>query len=236
LAPPSLSHPFGIDNNGFDVFTRVVYAARVDVFVAVTATLLAFVVGSGIGILAGQLQGRAGPSGWVAELLMRGLDLLQAFPVFVLALALVATVGASSQSLIAAIAIVNVPVFARLVRSEVLTRKRSAFVEAAVLSGNRPIRLTLYHVFPNAMRTALVQLSVSFGFAILLTAGLSFVGAGVRVPTAEWGIMVAKGAPQMVTGEWWTVLFPGLALGLSVFGFSMISDGIARLLDPMSRL
>lgn len=235
LQPPSFSHPFGTDSMSFDVFTRVVYAARVDILVALAATAIAFTAGSTLGVIAGFLQGKSGFPGWFAEGILRVMDLFQAFPIFVLALALVAATGASLWNVIAAIAFVNHPVFARQVRAEVLARREAAFIEAAVCSGNKTFRLALRHLLPNAMPTALVLFSVNLGFAILLTAGLSFVGAGVRIPTAEWGIMVSQGARNMITGQWWPAAFPGIAIGLSVFGFAAASDGLGRLIDPQQR-
>jgi peptide/nickel transport system permease protein len=166
---------------------------------------------------------------------MRVFDVSLAFPVFIFALALVAVLGASATNVILAMIFVNTPVFVWLTRSEVLSIRERPFVEAARCSGNGDLRIAFRHVLPNSLAAPLTQLSVVLGFSILLTAGLSFLGAGVPVPTPEWGLMVSQGASTMITGQWWTALFPGLALATAVLGFALVGDGLRIFLDPKQR-
>jgi peptide/nickel transport system permease protein len=235
LLPPGPPYLLGTDKDGMDILSRILYAPRINLGIAVTSTLIAFSVGVPVGTLTGYFGGREGLAGPLAELTMRLLDVSLAFPVFIFALALVAVLGASSINVIIAMVFVNTPVFVWLTRSEVLTVRQKPFVEAARCSGNSELRIALYHVLRNSLAAPLTQLSVVLGFSILLTAGLSFVGAGVRVPTPEWGIMVAQGASNMVTGQWWPALFPGIALASAVFGFALVGDGLRQYLDPKKR-
>ena len=167
-----------------------------------------------------------------AEIAMRLLEVFQAFPVFVFAMVLVAVFGGAQLNIIAAIAFVNTPVFVRLVRSDVLSLIQRPFAEAARAVGNSEIRVGFRHVLPNAIPTILVQLSVTVGFAILLTAGLSFVGAGVKPPTPELGSMIASGAKFLITNQWWPALFPGIALGLIVFSFGVLGEVVTKIMEP----
>ena len=166
---------------------------------------------------------------------MRAADVLQAFPVFVFAIALVASLGQSLQTVIIAIAFVNTPIYLRLMRSQVVAIRQMRFVEASVVAGLSDLQTVLRHVIPNALGPVLAQLSVNIGWAILLTAGLSFVGAGVRAPTPEWGSMIAMGFQNVVTGQWWPSVFPGIALAITVFGFALIGSSIETMADPVQR-
>ena len=235
LVPPSASHWFGSDSSGLDVFSRVIVAARTDIPVALIATLVAMSVGVGLGVLAGYFGDRPGLGGLVAEALLRLMDVLQAFPVFILAMVLVAATGAGAFNVGVAIAFVNMPIFLRLVRGQVLGLRDMPYVEAARCAGAGPFRIAFRNILPGVMSPALVQASVTIGFAILLTAGLSFVGAGVPPPTPEWGLMIASGSHDIITGEWWTSIFPGLALALTVLGFSLTGQTFGRALDPTQR-
>jgi len=236
LQPPSARFWLGTDKDGMDIFSRVLYAPRIDLGIAVTSTAIASVLGVLVGTLAGYFLGRGGVLGLCAEWSMRAVDVIQAFPVFIFALALVAMLGASTLNIILAMVFVNTPVFIWLTRSEVLSVRQKPFVEAARCSGNGEMRIALVHVLPNSLAPALTQLSVVLGFAILLTAGISFIGAGVRVPTPEWGVMVSQGASVMITGQWWVGLFPGLALASAVFGFALVGDSLRNFIDPKRRI
>lgn len=221
-APPSAEHWFGTDNSGLDVFSRVISAPRVDVAIAVTAALSAAVIGTLIGLFAGYSQGIA------SAVVMRVSDVLQAFPVFILAMVLVALSGRNLVNLIFALAFLYTPIFVRLTRSEVLVQRERSYVEAARALGNSEAMVALRHVLPNSLIPSIIQASVTVGFAILLTSGLSFVGAGVRPPTPEWGLMIANGAPKLVLGQWWTSLFPGIAISLTVFGYAAVGNALER--------
>jgi peptide/nickel transport system permease protein len=160
---------------------------------------------------------------------------LQAFPVFVFAIAVVAVLGQSLYSVVIAVAFVNTPIYLRLMRSQVLSVRRMRYVEAAYVAGVSDTKILMRHVIPNSLAPVLAQLSVNIGWAILLTAGLSFIGAGVEAPTPEWGSMIAMGYQNIITGHWWPSIFPGLALALTVFGFALIGSSIEILADPARR-
>ena len=226
LASPGLDQLFGTDRRAMDVFTRTLYAPRVDLTVGLAATLIAFFVGVPLGTVAGMFEDRGGLGGFASQIIMRGMDVMQSFPVFVFALALVAVLGTGATNLVLGLAFVNTPVFVRQLRTGVLVLRDEALVEAALIAGWSRLRIAFRHVLPNALGPAASLVSVMIGFSILLTAGLSFVGAGVRVPTAEWGVMIAEGSAQLPTGQWWPSLFPGLSLALTVFGFSLLGEGL----------
>jgi peptide/nickel transport system permease protein len=233
LAPPSAKHLFGTDENGIDVFSRLLAAPRTDVTIALVATALSVAIGAGLGVFAGYFEGSTRRwLHWSSEIGLRFLDILQAFPVFILAMVLVAIRGTGPMNVLFAVAFVNFPVFLRLVRSEVLSLRDRPFAEAAQAIGNSDFGVCFRHLLPNAWPNVLVQVSVTVGFAILLTAGLSFVGAGVSPPTPELGSMIASGAKFMILGQWWVVMFPGLMLGFIVFTFAMMGEILGRLLEP----
>ena len=162
-------------------------------------------------------------------------DTIMAFPLFVLAMGIVAALGNTVQNIILATAIVNFPLYVRVARAEANVRRDAGFVQAARLSGNGEFRILFGHILPNIMPIMIVQMSLTMGYAILNAAGLSFIGLGVRPPTAEWGIMVAEGAAFMVSGEWWIAFFPGVTLMLAVFCFNLLGDGLRDIVDPQRR-
>lgn len=229
LQPPSAAHWFGTDALGRDVFSRVIVATRLDLVISVAAVALSFVIGSVLGAIAGYR------GGWLDIVLNRCLDTIMAFPLFVLAMGIVAALGNSVANIIYATAIINIPFYARLVRAEVNIRREAGFTLAAKLAGNSDTRVLAFHIFPNALPPMMVQVSLNLGWAILNAAGLSFIGLGVRPPTPEWGIMVAEGANFIVSGEWWLALFPGLWLMLAVFTFNLMGDGLRDIVDPRRR-
>jgi peptide/nickel transport system permease protein len=229
LQPPSWQHWFGTDQLGRDVFSRVIVATRLDLIISVSAVAMSFVVGASIGGIAGY-QG-----GWLDSVVGRFLDTIMAFPLFVLAMGIVAASGNTVQNVVIATAIINLPFYARVARSEVVVRRQAGWVQAAQLAGNGPMRILFGRVLPNALPPMMVQISLNMGWAILNAAGLSFIGLGVRPPTAEWGIMVAEGAGYIISGEWWLVLFPGAALMIAVFTFNLLGDGLRDMVDPQRR-
>ncbi|MBJ3774326.1 ABC transporter permease [Acuticoccus mangrovi] len=229
LEPPSWDHWFGTDNLGRDILSRVIVATRLDLTISVAAVALSFIAGSVLGAVAGYW------GGWVDAGLSRCLDTIMAFPLFVLAMGIVAAMGNTVENIVYATAIINLPFYARLVRAEVNIRRNAGFALAAKLSGNSDARVLALHIFPNALPPMMVQVSLNLGWAILNAAGLSFIGLGVRPPTAEWGIMVAEGANFIVSGEWWVALFPGMALVLAVFTFNLLGDGLRDMVDPRRR-
>ncbi|MBO6919884.1 MAG: ABC transporter permease [Rhizobiaceae bacterium] len=229
LMPPSVDHWFGTDNLGRDVFSRVIVATRLDLLISVSAVALSFVIGSILGSVAGYW------GGWLDAILNRLLDTIMAFPLFVLAMGIVAALGNTIENIVYATALINIPFYARLVRAEVNIRRDAGFALAAKLSGNSDLRVLAVHIFPNALPPMMVQISLNLGWAILNAAGLSFIGLGVRPPTPEWGIMVAEGANFVISGEWWLALFPGLWLMLAVFTFNLLGDGLRDIVDPRKR-
>ncbi|HEU4379986.1 MAG TPA: ABC transporter permease [Hyphomicrobiaceae bacterium] len=229
LRPPSLSHWFGTDQLGRDVFSRVIVATRLDLLIAIASVALVFLMGGLAGVAAGFF------GGWTDRIVGRIADTIMAFPLFVLAMGIVAALGNTVQNIVLATAIVNFPLYARVARAEANVRREAGFVQAARLSGNGEWRILLGHILPNIMPIMIVQMSLTMGYAILNAAGLSFIGLGVRPPTPEWGIMVAEGAAFMVSGEWWIAFFPGLALMVAVFCFNLLGDGLRDIVDPQRR-
>ncbi|MBO0741301.1 MAG: ABC transporter permease [Hyphomicrobiaceae bacterium] len=229
LNPPSATHWFGTDQVGRDIFSRVIVATRLDFFIAITSVALVFLMGGLAGVAAGFF------GGWTERIVSRIADTIMAFPLFVLAMGIVAALGNTVQNIILATAIVNFPLYARVARAEANVRREMGFVQAARLSGNGEFRILLGHILPNIMPIMIVQMSLTMGYAILNAAGLSFIGLGVRPPTPEWGIMVAEGAAFMVSGEWWIAFFPGLALMTAVFCFNLLGDGLRDIVDPQRR-
>ena len=229
LSPPSWAHWFGTDQTGRDIFSRVVVATRLDFIIAVTSVALVFAMGGFAGIAAGFF------GGWTDRVVGRISDTIMAFPLFVLAMGIVAALGNTVTNIVIATAIINFPLYVRVARAEANVRRDAGFVQAARLSGNGDFRILLVHILPNIMPIMMVQISLTMGYAILNAAGLSFIGLGVRPPTPEWGIMVAEGAGNIISGEWWIALFPGAALMLAVFCFNLLGDGLRDLVDPQRR-
>jgi peptide/nickel transport system permease protein len=226
---PSWAHPFGTDQYGLDIFTRVLVAARLDLGIAVSAVAFSLVIGVMIGAVAGFL-GR-----WMDEGLMRTQDILQAFPRFVFAMAVAWAMGPGVFTVIVATAAINVPGYARLMRNLMLSAKESEYALAAVSVGNTRLRLLWRHLLPNTLVPIIVVSTLQCGWAILEAAGLSFIGLGVRVPRAEWGVMISMGLQDFLNGHWWIYTFPGLAIAITVLGFNLLGDGLQDILDPRRR-
>lgn len=229
LEPPSTTHWFGTDHVGRDIFSRVIVATRLDLAISFGAVLLSMVVGISLGAMAGYF------AGLFDRVVGRVVDTIMAFPLFVLAMGVVAAIGNSVENIIYATAIINLPFYVRLARAEVAQRRHAEFVDAALLSGNSHLQIIFHHLLPNIVPPMMVQMSLNLGWAVLNAAGLSFIGLGVRPPDAEWGIMVAEGASYMVAGQWWVSFFPGIALLLSVLCFNFMGDGLRDMLDPRRR-
>lgn len=229
LMPPSLGHLMGTDDNGMDIFSRVIASPQTDLTIAIAGTLGAIAAGIPLGLIAGYYRG------FVSEILMRISDIVQSFPVFILGMALVVVTGQEIKNVIYVVAIVNCPIYVRLVRGQVLFLRERPFIEAARAIGGRDSWIIREHILPNAVGPVVANASVTIGWAILLTAGLSFIGAGVRVPTPEWGSMIAVGAKNVYTGEWWPSVFPGVALAFTVLGFSLLGETMVQLTDRTRR-
>ena len=229
LQPPNGTHWFGTDALGRDIFSRVVVATRLDLGIAFSAVFMSFVIGMPLGLAAGFF------GGWWDRIVSRLADTIMAFPLFVLAMGIVAALGNTVGNIILATAVINLPFYIRVARAEANVRRSAGWVEAARLSGNSEWRIVAMHIFPNALPPAMVQVSLNMGWAILNAAGLSFIGLGVRAPAPEWGILVAEGAAFIVSGEWWVSFFPGAMLMLAVFTFNLLGDALRDIFDPRRR-
>jgi peptide/nickel transport system permease protein len=228
LQPPSWSHPFGTDNLGRDILSRVIIGASVSLKVGFLSVGLALVAGTLIGLLAG-FYGR-----WVDDALMRLMDMLFAFPAVLLAIAILAIRGPGTTNTIIAIAIVYVPIFARVTRASVLGVREEVYVRASRSVGASDFRLLTRHVLPNAAPPIIVQTSVSLAFAVLAEAALSFLGLGTQPPNPSWGSMLAEGR-EFIEQAWWLAFFPGMAIVITVLCFNLRGDGLRDVLDPRQR-
>ena len=226
LEAPGPRHWLGTDLYGRDQLTRIVYAGRVDLLVALAATAIALSAGAALGAVSGYR------GGWIDQLLMRVIDTIQAFPSFILAMGIAAALGNSVTNIVIAIAITHVPIYARLIRGEMLRIREMEYAEAARTVGNRQRRIIFYHLLPNCFPPVIVQATLAMGFAILTVAALSYIGLGIRPPTSEWGAMTAEGAGYIVSGEWWIFLFPGMAIMTTVLSFNLVGDALRDVLDP----
>jgi len=226
--PPSLEHPFGTDDMGRDVFSRVILGARFSLIIAVGVVGLALMIGVPIGLVAGYVGGKLG------TVLMRITDMFLAFPPLLLAIALAATLGRGLVNTIIALAISWWPWYARLVYVQVNSIKALPYVDAARIVGLHPLAIMFKHVLPNAITPVTVQAALDMGSAILEAAGLSFLGIGVKPPTPEWGLLVAEGWTS-INVAWWISLFPGLAIFITVLGFNLLADAIREAGDPRLR-
>ncbi|WP_223884337.1 ABC transporter permease [Micromonospora craniellae] len=225
LQPPSWSHPFGTDELGRDVLSRVMIAARVSLQVGLVSVGIALAVGVTLGLLAGYY------GGWLDNILMRCMDVLFAFPVLLLAVAIVAVLGPGLLTAMIAIGVVYTPIFARVTRAGVLSVREQVFVRAAVSIGASDLRIMGQHVLLNIAAPLIVQTSLSLAFAILSEAALSFLGLGVQPPEPAWGRMLDDGR-EFVTDAWWLGVFPGAAIFLTVLAFNLVGDALRDVLDP----
>ena len=229
LEAPSAEHWFGTDGNGMDVFSRVIYGAKFGFGIAIPAVIISVLIGVPVGLIAGYR------GGLLDEVLMRFFDGLRVFHSIILALAVVAATGQSLINVVLVLGFLDSPVFARVVRSEVLALRSSIFVESAIAAGNPTWRILFVHLLPNSIQGAMAQTAVRAAWAVRISATLAFLGVGIQAPTPEWGAMIRQGAEFMITGQWWVGIFPGVALIFLVFGLNLFGDGIQDVLDPRRR-
>lgn len=222
LARPSKEFLFGTDINGMDILSRTVYAARLDLSIAFAAVFLALILGIAIGSLIGFV------GGFIDSLVGRILDLFQAYPVLILALAISGIVSDSLLTVVFIITLVDAPVFIRLVRSEVIKIKSALFVESAKALGNNDFRIVFRHILPIAIPPVLIQIPIRIAYSINIVAAMAFVGVGIQPPTPEWGSMIKTGTPYISSGEWWIAIFPGIAIFGICLALNLISDELQK--------
>jgi peptide/nickel transport system permease protein len=226
LESPSWAHPMGTDQLGRDVFARVADGARISLIVATLVTLAGALLGGLIGLLAGTIGGISEGS------VMRLMDAILAFPPLILAMAVTVGLGIGLNTAAIGVALVSVPWYARLLRSEALRIRSLPFIEASYAIGMTRSRVIARHVIPHMLPVLFIQMAAAFSYAVLGLASLSFVGLGAQVPTPEWGALITEGLTYSLTGQWWISIFPGVALLITVTAASMLADRMRDLLDP----
>jgi len=226
---PGIEHPFGTDGLGRDQVARLMFGARRSLSMGLLVVLAAIAIGTPLGLIAGYL------GGWVDEALMRVTDVFLAFPPLLLAIAIAAALGASYVNAVAAIAVTWWPWYARLARAQTLSVRERAYIEAARGIGVRHRVIMRRHVLPNILTPIVVQGTLDVGTAILVAAGLSFIGLGTQAPYADWGVMISDGRLYFLSGRWWLSTFPGLAIFLTAMAFNFLGDGVRVAADPRLR-
>jgi len=229
LQPPSMAHPMGTDNFGRDILSRVIHGARLDLLIAFSVVAMALGIGSMVGTLSGYY------GGLVDDVVMRVTDVLFAFPSFILAMAITAMLGNATSNIIIAIAVAYIPYFIRLSRGEILKARELDYADAARCVGNPDWRIMYLHLLPNCLTPSLVQATLCLGWAILDASGLAFLGLGIRPPTPEWGVLVSEGAQNIISGHWWTSVFPGAVIVFTALGFNLVSDSLRDITAPEER-
>lgn len=229
LQGPSGSHWFGTDNFGRDIFSRILYGARISIWTGLIAVAISFVIGVPLGGIAAYYGGKTG------TIIMRVMDVLLSFPSLVLSMAIAASIGAGLTSAMIAVGIVGIPEFARLMFGQTVSLREKEYIEASRAIGVKDKVILFQHILPNALAPLMVQATLGMGFAILTASSLSFLGLGVKPPIAEWGAMISEGREYIISGQWWLVTFPGLSIATSILGFNLLGDGLRDVLDPRLR-
>ncbi|CAH1212747.1 MULTISPECIES: ABC transporter permease [Paenibacillus] len=229
LQSPSGEHWFGTDNYGRDILSRVLHGARISIWTGLIAVGISFLIGVPLGGIAAYYGGRMG------NIIMRLMDVLLAFPSLVLSMAIAASMGNGLTSAMIAVGVVGIPEFARLMYGQTVSLREKEYVEASRAIGVKDRTILFRHILPNALAPLLVQATLGMGFAILTASSLSFLGLGVKPPTAEWGAMISEGREYIISGQWWLVTFPGLSIATSILGFNLLGDGFRDVLDPRLR-
>ena len=226
LQGPSLNNWMGTDEYGRDILSRVLWATQVDLLIAFSSVGIAAFLGVFLGSLAGYFRGV------LDEAIMRSMDVIQAFPAFILAMGLAVALGAGKSNIVLVVVFIMIPGFARLVRSEMLSARERGYREAAQCMGASDQEIIFVHLLPNCLAPILVRFALSMSLAILDAAGLSFIGLGVIPPEPEWGAMINQGVRFIVSGQWWMSIFPGLAMSVTILGLNLVADGLRDVFDP----
>lgn len=229
LGPGQAGHLMGTDNFGRDIFSRIIYGARISIWSGLISVGIAF----GIGLPLGGIAGYKG--GWVSNVIMRLMDALSSFPSLVLAITIAASIGQGIASAMIAVGIVTIPNYARLTFAQTSSIKNMPYIEASRAVGKKTTATVVQHIFPNILPQLLVRATLGLGSAILIISSLSFLGLGISPPTAEWGNMISEGRLYIVSGQWWMTTFPGLAIMTTILGFNLVGDGIRDVMDPRVR-
>ncbi len=225
LAAPSFDHPFGTDDFGRDILSRVIYGTRISLRIGVVCVLIALVAGTAIGLVAGYY------GGVIDQILMRLMDLVLAFPSILLAIGIVAVLGPGLENAMIAIGVVAIPQYARLIQASTLTVRESDYVQALRALGAKDLRILGTAILPNCMAPLIVQATLSLATAILDAAGLSFLGLGAQPPTPEWGAMLSGGR-ELILSAPWVLTYPGIAIFITVLAFNLLGDGLRDAFDP----
>jgi peptide/nickel transport system permease protein len=228
LQPPSLTHFLGTDSMGRDIFSRLLFGARVTLIISIIAVGTSLLIGVPLGLIAGYSEN------WLSELIMRIADIFLSIPQIILAILLAQSLGPSIPNVILALSITYWPWFTRIVFAETRSLRQTVFIEATEALGANPLRITVLHVLPNVSSSIIVRSSIGMGFTILTAAVLGFLGVGAQPPTPEWGVTIAE-SRQYLPDAWWYATFPGLAIFFVVMGFNMFGDGLRDILDPRIR-
>lgn len=226
---PSRAHWFGTDQFGQDIFSRILFGARIDLQIAISAVAISLAIGTLYGAVSAYI------GGLTDEVAMRFMDILQGFPRFIFAMGIAYALGPGIQTVVIATSVLNIPGYARLMRGSMLSAKSSQYAMAARAVGSGHAGILFRHLIPNCLVPIFVMSTLQFGWAILEAAGLSFIGLGVETSRAEWGAMIQLGFQDFLQGHWWMYTFPGLAIAVAVLGFNLIGDGLQDILDPRRR-
>jgi peptide/nickel transport system permease protein len=228
LLPPDGKFLFGTDRMGSDIYSRILFGARITIMVAIVAVSVSLLIGVPIGLIAGYYHG------WFSDALMRFSDIFLAVPQIVLAIAIAQTLGPSIENVILALSLTYWPWFTRLVYAETRSLKNEIFIESTIALGASPFRVIVFHILPNVSSSIIVRSSIGMGFTILTAAALGFLGLGAQPPAPEWGRMISE-AREYLPDAWWYALAPGLAIFFVVMGFNLVGDGLRDILDPRLR-
>ena len=228
LTPPGYEYFFGTDDLGRDIFSRVIFGARVSLKAAIIVILIVVIIGTPLGIIAGYFGGK------IDEVIMRISDMVLAFPSLLLAIAIVAALGPSLMNAMIALSVPWWPWYTRLARGQTISLRERQFVEAAKAIGVSDFKIMIRHILPNCLTPIIVQATLDMGYIILSLAGLGFLGLGTQPPTADWGVMISNGR-TFILDQWWYSTFPGLAIFITVLGFNLLGDGLAEVLNPKRR-